>query len=613
MVIQRLLLLLSSSLFFSVLCFTAADGEMRDRRLCLRSLPTDIQVNVLKEVGLDKKIPILQDISRSLLCICIKAREQASLLVEALNSKSGILQIQNYGGVASSTHNSGKDDIYILLDILELFTHKNAWEPDCLDYKELLSIRQLDSFTRQTMEEIYVLLTKLLGLQIRCNESGVDLCRYVMIDKLEVLRSKITGLGLMKVLFPVSYVNLSCIKLEKADWIFVLGSLPRNVRKIDLTETNIDATGLEQLSRLDSLEEIDLQDIKLSNPADWASALGSLPTSVKNLSVKSTNIDAAGLEQLSRLDSLEELELDGIKLPKPADWASALGSLPTSVKNLSVKSTNIDATGLEKLSRLDSLEELELHWIKLSNPAEWASALGSLPTSVKNLSVKGPNIDAAGLEILSRLESLEEIVLQDIKLSNPGAWARILESWPRNVRKIDLSKIYIAGKGLEVLSRFVCLERIDFRSIKLSKAANWVRVLESLPKSVRQIAITFTNIDAVGLQGLSRLESLEEINLHGISLQYDTDWASALGSLPISVRKINLMNTNIDAVGLEVLSRLESLEEIELSWIQLSNEADWESVLRSLPKSVREIDLSLTNCPDELKEELKNKGIPVFW
>ncbi len=270
------------------------------------------------------------------------------------------------------------------LEIIKFHTYERAWDKD--EVRDILELEKLKCVILQTLEELEVTLDKVGSLLVKCDEAGIELGANTNVCELEDLKSTVRSLKSLDVLFPYSKVDLDSIYLSNpGDWVTVIRAFPATVRKIDLSYTNIDASVLLELSRLIYVEEIDLSYVSLTNPTDWIMVIKSLPVTVKKINLMYTNIDESGLRKLSRFIHLEEINLGMVNLNNPADWLPVIQSLPLTVKEISLWDSNIDVSGLRELSRLTSLEEIDLCGICLTNPAGWEQLIQSLPSTVRKI------------------------------------------------------------------------------------------------------------------------------------------------------------------------------------------------------------------------------------
>ncbi len=417
---------------------------------------------------------LLESAYRSLLLHCIEIRKQALLLPENLKSISDIPYFSSGRMMSVSLHEIGAN-----LDIIAAHTYAAAWNARVAN-KYILKFEKLKSVILRTLEEVEVTLDKVRDLLVKCEEAGIELSANTNVCELESLKNTIRSLKSLDVLFPYSQVYLDGFYLSTLNnWVTVIQSLPVTVKKLNLEMTKIDATVLCELSRLTSLNEIGLKHVKLSNPDDWASVIQSLPVTVKKIDLSWTNVDESGHLALSRLTNLEEIALGSMKQSNTGDWGSVIRCLPVTVNKLDLGDANIKVSGFRELSRLSNLEEIKLWYVELSHPDDWVTVIQSLPVTVKKLDLSTINIDDSGLCELSRLTNLEEMTLSLVRLTNPDDWASVIQSLPVTVKKIKLEITNIDASGLRELSRLSSLEEIIVLYSKFSDPAAWIRWCKS--------------------------------------------------------------------------------------------------------------------------------------
>ncbi len=593
---KKLLLLLNVSVFVQSTSFTSSDTSEDVNIVYPQEEARSID---FKDTRADFKIKFLEQACQSLIVANNDIQKQALVLLKHFQSNpssSLIVPVQEIG---------------INLENIELCTQESAWCNHEVDYSCWLEIEQINSNIKQILNELDVTLEKVRDLLVRCDKASIELNTDVSIGELDGLRSIIFRLKLLNALFYYSKVSFKGVILTNpVDWVAMIQSLPKNVRKIDLGWTNIDTDGLRELSRLSHLEEINLYCVKITNPAYWVAMIHSLPTTMRKIDLGWTNIDASKLVGLSRLSHLEEVNLSGVRFSKQPDWVTVIRSFPLSLKKINFYKTKIDASGLVELSRFTSLEELGLPSIRFRNRNDWVSVIQSLPASVKKLDLVWTNIDTSGLRELSRLTSLEDIMLGCVTLTHPADWAIVLEAFPLTLKKIDLRETNIDPDGIRALSRFTRLEDISFKLVSLTRYSDWT------PLSVSIIDVSETHLSTTKsvpseFRELPQLTSVEETEFMDSGSPNPVNWVAMIQSLPTTLKKIDLEWTSIDADGLRALSRFTSLEEITLSSVRLRSRADWVSVIQSLPVTVRRVAFCTSNCPDDLSEELRSRGIIV--
>ncbi len=258
------------------------------------------------------------------------------------------------------------------------------------------------------------------------------------------------------------------------------------------------------------------------------------------------------------------------------------------------------------------ISRINLDRVHLNYPDEWITLIQELPDTVERIHLVHTNINTSGLLKLNRLKHLEEINLFHVPLSNRNDWAQIIQALPDTVQRLHIHWVNINTSGLLQLNRLVHLEEVILACITLSQQEDWVPIIQALPETLKRIELRVTNINALGFMELHHLIHLERIHLWNVTLSNRENWASVIQALPETLTRIELQDTNIDASGLVALSRMKQLEEIKSRGIKLSKQEDWASVIQALPETVRRMDLTWSDCPDECIDILKAKGIVVI-
>ncbi len=363
----------------------------------------------------------------------------------------------------------------------------------------------------------------------------------------------------------------------------------------------------------DGLEELDLNSTCYDSES-WVEVINSLPISLKKLELEGSGHTPESLCVLNRLEQLEKLDLRDVELVNPSDWNIVIENLPTSLKELGLAFTNPSGESLRGLYRLGVLEELDLEGIELENRSDWLEVIDSLPPSLKKLDLDDTNLSGESLFVLHRLKQLEELNLPYITLDDSADWVQMFQSWPTSLKKLELKFTTPSKESLCVLHRFEQLEKLDLSYKILDNPNDWVQVLQFLPTSLKEFHLHFTNSSGESLCVLHRLEQLEKLDLRGVELVNPSDWNIVIENLPTSLKELGLAFTNLSREilgGLNCLERLERLEELGLGDIRLANRRDWNVVIKNLPRNLKRLKLEHTNCPGNVIEKIKAKGIEV--
>lgn len=198
---------------------------------------------------------------------------------------------------------------------------------------------------------------------------------------------------------------------------------------------------------------------------------------------------------------------------------------------------------------------------------------------------------------------LNQIDCIDFSNKKSEDWDAEIGSMTRDLRKISLNYTDIQILELVALANFKKLEVVKLRGIKLPKPECWIPVINALSRDLRELDLGCIAIGASGLLALEHLNRLEKINLSGIVLEKKEDWSQVISCLSKRIKEIGLSYTNIDKHSLIKLFNNTVLEELDLTSVNLYSREDWKQLINCLPKSVNKVVVSHTSVPWDLQLE----------
>jgi len=284
------------------------------------------------------------------------------------------------------------------------------------------------------------------------------------------------------------------------------------LRELDLWGPEIRDPGLIHLERLVSLQYLRLGGLTFNQES--LAAVGRL-TSLRVLDLGGLKITDAGMVHLAPLTQLEDLRLNGTEI---SDQGLAHLRSMGSLKRLELAKGGhgtgvISDAGAAYLAELKSLEHLSLFNLDFTDAG--LAHLATFP-HLKTLylptaTYADPKMDQfvytdAGLEALSRLSELEELMVGSPAITDAGL--AHLARLPR-LTKLDVTARQISNEGLSYLAGLASLESLSIRGGQVTVSG--LNRLSALTR-LRKLFISGIAQDNQGLD-LSSLRQLEELTI----------------------------------------------------------------------------------------------------
>ncbi|XP_047664197.1 uncharacterized protein LOC113637266 [Tachysurus fulvidraco] len=427
----------------------------------------------------------------------------------------------------------------------------------------------------------------------------------------------------------------------------VLSSEYSNLRELDLSENNLEDTGVKSLSAVLEKSHCKLKTLRLCNCgisdegcAALTSALSSNPSHLRELALSWNYIRDSGVKSLSAvlenpLCKLETLRLKscGVTAEGCAALTSALRSNPSHLRELDLSLNILRDSGGKSLSAILEnphciLETLNLFDCEIFNEdcVALTTALSSNPSHLRKLDLSWNICTYYAVKSLSAVLGNPQCKMESLRMRGCGvsdegcvALMSALSSNPSHLKELDLTWNKIRDSGVKSLSAVLENPHCEMETMWLCDCgvtdegcAALKSALSSNPSHLRELDLSWNKFGDSGVKQLSVLLENPHCKLETLRLQYCdilgdgcAALASALRSNPSHLRKLDLSNNKLGDPGVKSLSAgLEyphcKLETLKLCVCDISDEscAVLTSALNSNPSHLRELDLSWNEIND---------------
>jgi Leucine-rich repeat (LRR) protein len=324
------------------------------------------------------------------------------------------------------------------------------------------------------------------------------------------------------------------------------------------------AAALRDLSPLDSVEPNALEDLAIYGweAGELQADEAILPhlrhlTGLKSLALEQVKVTERGLANLQPLTALRHLTLRAPQLP-PGQASTFTGLTDncleqlaglSSLETLVLSSAEITDAGLAYLAKLPHLRELELWSAKIQG-----AGLAHLErvSRLRFLRLGGPASSDAAVEPISRLKSLRSLHLDASPLTDAGL-AHM--SHLGELEELSFACRGLTTQGVAALKSLTRLKGLEINQVEISRSdsgdhslGDTVAAQLQAISSMERLRLNQFELTDAGLKSLAKLAKLKSLRVVGV---FDPESVT---------NRITYTET-----GLEVLSHLNELEELELS------------------------------------------------
>ena len=428
-------------------------------------------------------------------------------------------------------------------------------------------------FNEATSLEKFV-LSKPVQTYIPFNDPALKgLTTLKNLKEVRIHQTRSSGISLAA--FPLTHLDLNyAVTFNDTGMASLKGK--KTLQRLYLRGTSITDAGIQNLSELTNLVELDLSDVKMTDAG--LSYLAGL-TKLRRLNLQSADVTDAGIDVLKNMPELEELSLYRTKVSN-AGLAKLSGL--KSLRSVDLRYSRVTSSGVRDLtSRLPKAEFLIL---ESSNPepkramaasavatrgdtaiAEWLRAIGGKVQmsdgKITAVSLNGTSITDKEFVVLTKLPQLRDLSLQHTEISTLG-----LEQLAavRSIERLDLGHTLLGDSALPMLASLTSLRVLDLPSTLIDGTG--LAALKALP-NLREIDLGNAPIGDEGMAQLAQLTNLEAINLRHTDI---TDAGMAHFAALKNLKRLDITSLDITEKGLQELAPLARLEDLDLSFTRFA-------------------------------------------
>lgn len=373
---------------------------------------------------------------------------------------SGLPSLQSLNLWMTPTTDAGMVHVGKITSLKELVLGRGVGDEGLSHLKNLVNLRWLSVGNQSISDEglsHLAALTQMETLYLRdtqVSDAGlVYLKNMAKLKTLSLIGTRVTEKGLVHLQGLEKLENLELLFSVNETGLMALSKLPL-LKNITVDGDSLGEEGLSLLSKFKSLEHVYIDNtdkmdaivkelVNLYGLKELTLGTGLTDKglvklkdmkSLQALTIGPSQITGRGIAALAAIPSLQVLQLNQATLESKDDWA-ALGKLST-LQRLSLRHTRSEVTDthVAHLAGLQTLKSLSIDAIVIKD----RKAISSLDVTDK------------GLGYLSKLKSLERLILRGAKITDEGI--QQLAELPA-LRWLDVQGCKVTKKGLERLKK----------------------------------------------------------------------------------------------------------------------------------------------------------------
>ncbi len=278
------------------------------------------------------------------------------------------------------------------------------------------------------------------------------------------------------------------------------------VTEVNLRGAKINDELLQHLKGLKKVSSLLLNDSDITD--DQLKIVGEVET-LRNLDLRGCKISNDGMANITGLKNLAALKLTGkgSLCTVDDDGMSSVAQL-TSLRSVALDSLWVSGDGLQQLSPLTKLEELYIGGDdNLMDDAAMPVIAAQFP-GLKKLRISKSTVTAEGIQALSKLTTLQELDLGECSQLFDDALQHLAPL--KNLTRLNLWRLGITDEGVKHLAGLTRMKWLNVDNTRLTDEG-----LKSLSpmKDLEFLYLGSTPVTDAGLTHLEGLKSLKELDV----------------------------------------------------------------------------------------------------
>jgi len=304
------------------------------------------------------------------------------------------------------------------------------------------------------------------------------------------------------------------VELDNADAVKALGAAAKELRKdgnglvtqVNLRGAEVSDELLQHLTELKNVTSLLLND---TNITDDSLKIVNQVTTLRNLDLRGCKISNAGLANITGLKNLATLKLTGkgSLCTVDDDGMDSLAKL-TSLRSLALDSLWISGDGLQKLSPLTKLEELYIGGDdNLMDDSSMEVIVANFP-KLKKLRISKSTVTGEGIATLSKLTTLEELDLGECSQLFDASLQHLAPL--KSLNRLNLWRLAITNDGFAHLASLTNLKWLNVDNTRVTD--DGLKHLTGM-NNLQSLYLGSTAVTDAGLVHLEGLKSLKEVDV----------------------------------------------------------------------------------------------------